>query len=79
MKDSDKIDPHVAALHGDYKYIKMCLQKQEQKIEKLVAFVSYYANCPCCNQDEECIEDCTFEDDDPNAYDVMQQAREVLK
>jgi len=96
MKPSDIINPHetslqgrspaVAALHGDYKYIKAALESlsatvlnQQQKIQKLQAFVAYYATCPCCNEDEECSEGCTFKEDDWNAYDMMQLAREAMK
>lgn len=86
MKQSNKINPHEAALHGDYKYIKDSLEKliistesQQQKIEKLEAFVSYYANCPCCDQNEECLEGCTFKEDLPDDYALMQDAREAMK
>lgn len=86
MKESDKINPQLAALHGDYKYIKESFEKllaeideKNQKIERLKSFVSYYANCPCCDRNEECLEGCTFKDDLPNDYDIMQDAREVMK
>lgn len=47
--------------------------------DKLVEFVRYYANCPCCGQDVACVAGCTFEHDDPCGYDVMENAREALK
>lgn len=79
MKESDKINPQLAALHGDYKYIKDSLESQQQKIERLEAFISYYTTCPCCEQDKECLEDCTFKDDSPNDYDIMQDARGAMR
>ena len=51
----------------------------DQKIEKLSEFVRYYANCPCCDRDEKCADDCTFKHDDAVEHDVMIQAREVLE
>jgi len=48
------------------------------RLEKLVDFVRYYANCPCCDNDEKCDDDCTFEDDDAMGYGVMVHAREAL-
>jgi len=46
---------------------------------KLIEFVRYYANCPCCDQDETCANGCTFVHDDTSGHDVMIQAREALK
>lgn len=51
----------------------------QTRLEKLKDFVRYYANCPCCQSDDECVYDCSFADDDPNAYEVMQMARDALK
>lgn len=52
---------------------------QDEKIEKLSEFVRYYANCPCCDQDGKCADNCTFAHDDAVEHDVMIQAREVLE
>jgi len=68
----------------EIKSLKELLFKEQEKAvcrcsEKLVDFVSYYANCPCCDNDEECTADCTFKDDDNMSYEVMMEAREALK
>jgi hypothetical protein len=49
------------------------------EIERLRDFVSYYARCPCCSQTEQCVGDCTFATDNPNAAEEMDQARAALK
>jgi len=34
--------------------------------------------CPCCEEQWECLPDCTFEIDDPDGYDTMKFQRETL-
>jgi len=36
-------------------------------------------NCPCCNQDDECLDGCTFEEDCPSDYDEISYNRSKLK
>lgn len=46
---------------------------------KLIEFVRYYAQCPCCTEYEICVDECTFADDYPNGHYTMMQDREALK
>jgi len=50
-----------------------------EQIERMRSFVAYFANCPCCDENEKCLNDCTFKYDDTNGFDLMQQAREAMK
>ena len=47
--------------------------------DKLRDFALYYARCPCCQQEANCVDDCTFASDDPNAAEAMEAARAALK
>lgn len=53
--------------------------KEQTQLEKLIYFVDYYATCPCCQQSDICLEECTFAEDSPADFDVMQVAREALQ
>lgn len=53
--------------------------EETAQIEKLLDFVRYYATCPCCGKDDVCTDDCTFEMDDPQSFDLMKEAREALQ
>tara|TARA_R110000868_G_scaffold129587_4_gene338604 strand:- start:765 stop:962 length:198 start_codon:yes stop_codon:yes gene_type:complete len=55
------------------------LAAKAASLEKLRDFVSFYANCPCCQKSDVCGGGCSFAQDDPNGFDVMQQAREALQ
>jgi hypothetical protein len=55
------------------------LNAAKAEVERLRDFVSYYARCPCCQQELACVDDCTFATDDPNAAEEMDQARAALK
>ena len=57
----------------------MMTKKEKLQMEKLKDFASYYATCPCCDQNEVCLEDCTFKDDACNDSSAMEMAREALK
>ena len=52
---------------------------QDEKIEYLRGEFEYEARCPCCAQLEKCVDDCTFENDCPGDFLVMEHAREVLE
>jgi hypothetical protein len=54
------------------------LNAAKAEVERLRSFVSYYARCPCCQQKLTCVNDCTFESDDPNAAAEMEHARAAL-
>ena len=47
--------------------------------DKLRDFALPYAICPCCQQEANCVDDCTFASDDPNAAEAMDAARAALK
>jgi len=52
---------------------------EKNSLEKLRDFVSFYANCPCCQKSDVCVENCSFEQDCPSDWEIMQQAREALR
>ena len=49
------------------------------EIERLRNYLGYDANCPCCDQSDECADGCTFSDDAPDAHAHMMEVRSVLK
>ena len=53
--------------------------KEQTQLEKLKDFVGYYANCPCCQQSDICLEECTFVEDSPGDFEIMEIARGALK
>jgi hypothetical protein len=55
------------------------LEFQALQLEKMKGFIEFYATCPCCCKDDECLDDCTFFKDAPQSFDVMKMAREALK
>ena len=54
-------------------------RKAVKKLSGLLNFVTYRATCPCCEQIQECVDGCTFEEDCPDAHADMVEARAVLK
>ncbi len=49
------------------------------RLASLTEFVLSLCNCPCCGQDETCVDDCTFATDDaPIEYEQMAAARRAL-
>lgn len=55
------------------------VSKLQAEIERLREYIAYDANCPCCNQNEECEEGCTFKDDCPDGAEKMEMARKILR
>ena len=51
---------------------------ESKKMDALIDFVRYYAACPCCGEEVECSDGCTFEHDDVAAHEVMLEARLAL-
>ena len=52
----------------------------QAKLERLIGFAEYFANCPCCQETLKCDPECTFRED-VNADDIYQRmvmAREAL-
>lgn len=50
----------------------------EQCLERLQDFVGSLCFCPCCEESEQCLEDCTFAVDAPKDYEFMCKARKAL-
>uniref|UniRef100_A0A6H1ZXF3 Uncharacterized protein n=1 Tax=viral metagenome TaxID=1070528 RepID=A0A6H1ZXF3_9ZZZZ len=48
------------------------------RLERLKDFVLFLCNCPCCNENENCLSDCTFEEDCPEECGVMKHARDAM-
>lgn len=47
-------------------------------IARLEDGLRFKANCPCCNENIKCDDDCTFAEDDPNGKEEMEYIRELL-
>lgn len=45
---------------------------------RLTEYVFALCNCPCCNEHETCVDDCSFEEDAPSEYEQMAAARRAL-
>lgn len=52
---------------------------ESKKMDALIAFVRYYAACPCCGNEVKCADGCTFEQDAPGDNDTMIAARKALR
>ena len=52
---------------------------KDEKIKYLREYLEFDACCPCCQETKECSDGCTFEDDDPYAFERMKFARDVLE
>jgi len=55
------------------------LAKADARIKKLDAFASSFSNCPCCDENETCVSECTLEENCPEEWKRMMLAREALK
>ena len=51
----------------------------QEKVDYLREQFTYYAVCPCCDQHEVCTEECSFEEDCPGQYAILQSDRYVLE
>ena len=49
------------------------------QIVLLLEFAASYAECPCCEKSDVCVEGCTFEQDAPANHAEMQSARNAIK
>jgi len=47
-------------------------------LDRLLAYVKAHCYCPCCEQDMDCLEGCTFATDSPGEAERMNEARSVL-
>lgn len=48
------------------------------RLERLEAFARRYAQCPCCEELEKCLPECTFAADCPAEAERMEWARKAL-
>ena len=46
--------------------------------DRLLAYVRREAACPCCDQPQQCDDGCTLHLDDPDGFERLQAARNVL-
>ena len=47
-------------------------------IERLRVYLEGYANCPCCDTNDVCLDGCTFAEDFPEDNQRMLNVRELL-
>lgn len=47
------------------------------RLERLEDFVDRYTLCPCCAERETCLDDCTYQEDCPDDWQLMVDAREA--
>lgn len=52
--------------------------KAADRIEQLEEWLLNDCFCPCCEEEKECLLDCTFVEDDPNDAERMAAARTVM-
>lgn len=50
----------------------------EAENERLRDYALYDARCPCCGQEDRCLDDCTFQEDSPSGHERQTAAREAL-
>ena len=54
------------------------LQKTKARLKRFEDFLECEKVCPCCEADAECMDGCTFAEDDPNGFERMQAIRELF-
>jgi hypothetical protein len=55
------------------------IAKQAARIERLESYIRSQALCPCCEEYEECVSECTLHDDCYDESQRMNEARRVLR
>lgn len=50
----------------------------ELRLARLSDFAKVRATCPCCDETQWCLPDCTYEWDSPTGAEVMRDARYAL-
>jgi hypothetical protein len=60
------------------RHLKMT-DEEKKSLKKLRDFAAGFAACPCCQRSDVCQEGCSYEDDRPHEWDLMQLAREALR
>lgn len=59
------------------------IERLRAENERLRSYVTTNASCPCCEETEQCLPECTFKDDAPGwgnrSYDDVLQARAALR
>ena len=73
--EDEYIWQHWGELFG---YLKRGSVMTANRLERLKDFVLFLCNCPCCNENENCLSDCTFEEDCPEECGVMKHARDAM-
>lgn len=49
------------------------------RLERLESYLGALAECPCCQERVECLEDCTLAADCPREHEKMMEVRKILK
>lgn len=55
------------------------LARLKEHLARLMDYVLMDANCPCCDRNDVCDQECTFAEDNPNDVARMEAARYACK
>jgi len=58
--------------------VEFALAYSAETVDRLSEYIRAHCYCPCCEQDMDCLEGCTFATDSPGEAVRMNEARSVL-